>query len=288
MSINEALEFYMLQLAADGRSAHTRAQYRRHIRLLESLFPERQIEEITHVDLARFLVSPVATQRADGRLKKASAMNALRSSLRCFFAYLRDASLITSNPARLIRRAICGVPPPRALSKDEQERLLAALAAGEGWQAERDHALFALMLRTGIRLSSALGLDVEDVDLDRGEVRLRRVKGDREETVFLSRGLIQHLQRFVADQRTGPLFASRHGGRLSTRQAQRRLAVWLARAGVTRVASPHSLRHGFATELYRRTGDLLLVKEALGHRSVTSTLAYTTVSPGRLRIALDT
>lgn len=202
MSIDEALSFYLLQLEADGRSVHTRAQYARHIKLVSRFFPEHKLEELTHVDFARFLTSAIATHRADGRTKKATSMNGLRTSVRAFFGYLNAAGMIPSNPARLVRRAMCGAPLPRALSQEEQGRLLTTLASATGWQAERDHALFHLMLATGVRLSSALALDVEDVDLERGEITLHHAKGDITQRVFLGREIGEHLRRFITG-RTG-------------------------------------------------------------------------------------
>ena len=85
----------------------------------------------------------------------------------------------------MIRRAICGPPPPRTLSEDEQRRFLAVLTNSAGFEAHRDHAMFDLMLSTGIRLSSALSLDDRDVDLERDEVTLRSTKGDRPVVVYL-------------------------------------------------------------------------------------------------------
>ena len=114
-------------------------------------------------------------------------MNAIRSSLKCFFSYAHRAGYVPQDPARLIRRAICGAPPPRWLSEVDQERLVVAMAAGMREPDRRDHMLFHLMLATGIRLGSALGLDVEDVELDQGEILLRQAKGNRVERVFLNR-----------------------------------------------------------------------------------------------------
>ena len=87
----------------------------------------------------------------------------------------------------MIRRAMCGAPPPRSMSDEEQGRLLLALSQGVGPEAKRDRALFVLMLGSGIRLGSALALEVGDVDLERGELQLRRTKGDCPMSVPLGR-----------------------------------------------------------------------------------------------------
>lgn len=284
MTIDEALSYFLLQLEADGRSIHTRSQYRIHIGLLARSMPGVSVRDVTHIHLAQFLVSRAVTHRADGQPKKTTSVNAVRTSLRTFFGYLSSADVIPSNPARLIRRAKCGAPPPRSLSSADGERLLATLARASGWQAERDYALFHLLLSTGVRIGSALALDAEDVDLERGELLLRCTKGDRPGVVYLNEGIRKHLATYIKD--AGPLFLSRQNRRMCSRQAQVRLAQWLERAGVARRVSPHGLRHSFATALYARTGDVFLVKESLTHRSITSTLIYATRDVESLRRAL--
>ena len=290
MNVLDALDRYLVQLEADGRSPHTIGQYRRHVRLLASWLSAEghsaDLRDLDHEVLARFLASPAARTRPDGRPKKATATNALRSTMRTFFAWVHAAGYVGVNPARLVRRARCGSPPPRALSEDEQRRLLDTLAAADGPEAERDHALFHVMLGTGIRVGSAVALDVEDLDLDAGVLYLRQAKGDRPERVFLSRGSVDHLRRFIGERTGGPLFPARGGRAMTTRHVNRRLQRWLKAAGIERPASCHSLRHAFATSMYRRCRDVLLVKEALRHRSIVSTLVYAQVDEDRLRAAL--
>ena len=142
------------------------------------------------------------------------------------------------------------------------------------------------MLATGLRFGSAVALDVGDLDLDAGEVTVRRSKGDREERVFLRRDVCELLREFLGERTGGPLFRTRQGRRLTVRQVRRRLGEWLEKAGVQRKVGPHGLRHAFALGLYARTGDVLLVQRALCHRSLTSTLVYARASDERLRAAV--
>jgi len=291
MKILEALAKFQTQLEADGRSHHTIAQYRRHIRTLAHWLATQahsgEIEAIGHETIASFLSSTQARTRPDGRIKKATAMNAMRSTIRTFFRYLHEAGYVSINPARLVRRAVCGSPPPRALSEDEATRLMDTLAQGEGPEEERDHAMFHTMLATGIRLGSAVALEVEDVDLVAGELHLRTMKGDRSEKVFLNKAIRDHLRRFIGSRTTGPLFPGNHGSHMSERHVQRRFRQWAERAGIGRGSSTHVLRHSLATSLYRRTGDIFLVKEALRHRSISSTMVYASMNENRLRAALE-
>jgi site-specific recombinase XerC len=289
MTIAEALERFLVQLEADGRSSHTVGQYRRHVvrfaqwAALEA--PGREeVAALDHVAIARFLASPWAKERAVGGQKKASSVNALRSSLRIFCAYLHQAGYLGQDPGRLVRRALCAVGPPKGLAAEEQERLLAVMAGAVGPEATRDHALFHLLLATGVRLSAALGLNVEDLDLAAGEITIR-TKGDRTERVFLGEAIREHLRSYIGDQASGPLFQARGDG-VCRRHVQRRLSEWARKAGIKRPVSPHALRHTFAMGLYQKTGDILVVKEALHHRSIGSTLVYAQATAERVRDAI--
>jgi integrase/recombinase XerD len=105
-------------------------------------------------------------------------------------------------------------------------------------------------------------------------------------TVFLRAELVDLLGAAVEGRRSGPVFASRDGGHLTPRHVQRRFSKWLAKAGVRGRYSPHSCRHSFALGLYERTGDVLLVQAALGHRAISSTLVYARASAERVRAAV--
>ena len=165
--------------------------------------------------------------------------------------------------------------------------MLEALRTADGAEAERDRVLIELMLATGVRLSSALALAVEDVDLERGTLLLREVKGGRQERVILGAQARQLLRDFLADRTSGPVFRAKAGTRITARQAQRRFRHWREKAGIQESVTPHSLRHAFAMRLYEATGDLPLVKAALGHRSIASTLVYADADTGRIRLALE-
>ncbi len=222
MTIDDALARFLVQLEADCRSPHTTGQYRRHVRLLGAWWrdvgPGGAVDAVSHEDIARFLASPQARTRRDTGAKKATSMNTLRSTLRGFFRYLHAAGHIPEDPTRLTRRALCATPPPNGLSADEEARFLDVLSRAEGPVAERDHAMFHLMLATGLRLGSAIALDRDDVDLDRAEIAVRSTKGNRPDRVFLGTAIRDHLAKYIADRGPGPLFTSRGGRRMSHRR----------------------------------------------------------------------
>lgn len=141
--------------------------------------------------------------------------------------------------------------------------------------------LVRLLLGAGLRIGSAVGLDIDDVHIERGELAIRRAKGDRPETVILSSDLVLRLRRFIGDRTDGPLFTTAEGDRLTTRQAARRFAATGA------PGSLHGLRHDFATRLLAKTGDVALVQAALRHRSIASTMVYARVGTERVRAAIE-
>ncbi len=288
MQLQDALGHFQVQLAADGRSEHTRKQYERHvvalIDWLNATGRTTDVGNITPTIVAEFFASNAARASARGGMKKATTANAQRTSLRCFLRWMHESGLATTNAARLLKRARCAAPPPRALHDDEQQRLLAVLAAATGTEVERDRMLVELLLGTGIRIGSALGLDIADIDFDHGEINLRSTKNNRPTTVLMPTGIAEKLKTFVAGSTTGPVFLA-GDRRISMRHAQRRLGRWLAAAEI-RGRSAHALRHSFATRVYSSTGDLQLTQIALGHATIASTVIYARLDRARLREAV--
>jgi site-specific recombinase XerD len=140
------------------------------------------------------------------------------------------------------------------------------------------------LLGTGIRIGSALALDVGDIDFTHGEIGLRTAKNDRPTTVVLSGALAKKLRTFLGKRTDGAVFLAQDQ-RISMRHAQRRLSQWFAKASIVG-KSAHSCRHAFAGSLLARTGDLRLVQAALNHSSIVSTCIYTTVDKAKLRAAV--
>ena len=280
MHIQDALARYATQLAANGRSSHTLAQVTRHIVLFEHWLVQEDrpctVGEIDHEDIACFLASDTVRLRADGEPRKASSANALRSSLRAFFRFLHDADFVRRDPARLVQRARVGPRIPRGMSEVEEAKLRGALGQAVTHAEKRDRALFELMLTTGLRVGSAVALRIEDCEFESGELRVTTMKGGRELLVYASVEVGELLTELIGERRRGWVFQGQAKSPLTPRHVQRRLQLWLERAGVRRAFSPHALRHTFATRLYRETRDLLLVQESLGHASVLSTTVYAT------------
>jgi integrase/recombinase XerC len=288
VDLQAALQAFLLQLQADGRSPHTIGQYRRHVTALGTWLTATgtatDVASLTPEVLARFFASEAARTSCRGGPKRATSTNAMRTSVRCFAAHLHAAGSVAANPARLLRRARCAPPPPKALRPDEDLRLTAALAAAAGTEGERDRLLIDLLRGSGIRIGSAIALDVGDIDFVHGEVTLRTAKNDRPTTAVLPAAVASRLREHVGTRTDGPVFRA-GDRRICLRHAQRRVADWFSRAGI-QGRSAHALRHTFATGLLARTGDLRLVQAALNHASIASTTIYAAVDRARLRALL--
>lgn len=177
---------------------------------------------------------------------------------------------------------------PKVLSTDEQARVLDRLD-GRSLCSHRNRALIRIMLATGLRAGEAVALRPEHVDLRARRLVVREGKGAKDRQLWFGDEVAAELRAWEERRpRSDYLFPTRHGGQLSTRYLRamvKRVAREAEVAEWERV-SPHTLRHTFATHLYRKTKDLRLVQKALGHASVQTTQVYTHLVDDELEAAL--
>jgi len=196
------------------------------------------------------------------------------------------------NPAAWIKIKRYDREAPSFLSPAEVKALLKAVAARKGETADRDLVMLRVLLGTGIRLAELVGLDIGDVHLDQKQLRIRRTKGGKPQVRFLNTELRGVLRKYIQRRRkilaeTDALFLSNRNRRISTRQVQERMGLWLTWAELDGKITVHGLRHTFATLLYGRTKNLLLVAKALGHSRVTTTQVYAHITDDDLEDALE-
>ena len=289
MRLNKAIEQFQIQLRADGRSPHTVAAYMRELRLFEGWIGRgKNIETITPADIAGFFTSDIALNTVDGQSRTTVSLNRLKTTIRAFFNYISEAGIIDSSPARLVKSKPCQRKSPVTLTDSERRALLDTIAKSSDTLGKRDFAIVSLLLGTGIRLASLVALDASDIDFKEGTINITS-KGGRTETVFINAALRRILSSYIRAHGisgASPLFQASGGNRLCARQVQYRISQWMRDAGITHQASVHTLRHTFATRLYRMTGDLRLVQRALGHRQVTTTEIYTHLCDQSLKKAI--
>ena len=232
------------------------------------------------------------------------------SSVRAFCRFLVKRGVLAGNPAAAIRGPKKPKGLPRALDVDDAFRLVEAptttgrtahrtLSAAEEARHQllrlRDQALLELIYSTGLRVSEACGLDVTDIDRDRYGVPIvlvRRGKGNKSREVPLGGAADRALAAYLPARRElkatdNALFVNAAGERLTPRSVQRMVKRWTIAGGVHANATPHGLRHSFATHLLDEGVDLLSIQELLGHASLSSTQIYTKVSLDHLMKVYD-
>jgi len=232
------------------------------------------------------------------------------SSVRAFCEFLVRRGALAGNPAAAVRGPKKKKALPRALDVDDAFRLVEAptstgrtshrtLSASEEARHAllrlRDAALLELLYGTGLRVSEAVALDLDDVDRDRYQTPMllvRRGKGNKSRQVPLGgaadRALVAYLPARRALGASGQaLFVNAVGERLTARSVQRLTKRWTIAGGVHATATPHGLRHSFATHLLDEGVDLRAIQELLGHASLASTQIYTKVSLDHLMKVYD-
>jgi len=209
------------------------------------------------------------------------------ASLRSFFHYLHLKGKLTNFPLMSLRGPKLERRIPSFLEEDEVRRLLES-AGRKNFFSLRDRAALELLYGTGMRVAELVDLDLENVDL-REEIVKIKGKGNKERMVPLGRyaldALIHYLEEREGKIQPGAkaLFINKSGTRLSDRAVRKRLDKYLELAGIYKSASPHTLRHSFATHLINRGADLRSVQELLGHERISTTQVYTHVYPKRLK-----
>lgn len=244
--------------------------------------------------------SPTAVRGWLGREAGSSGPTSIArklSTLRSFYRFLVKEGVAAANPAR----AVQAPRRPRRLPEVLPEADVAALLdspADAGALSLRDRAFLELLYSSGLRVSELTGLDLDDLDLADGLVRVLG-KGRKERVVPVGGPAREALRRWIDEgrpallagrdgaQARGALFVNYRGGRLTARSVARRLDRWVTAAGLPRHVHPHVLRHCFATHLLGNGADLRGIQELLGHASLSTTQRYTHLDWKRLAEVYD-
>jgi tyrosine recombinase XerC len=293
--VQDALDRYVKHLIAErNASPHTVSNYRREIAQFMTFAQGQGVmawEAVTPALLRQWL----ALLHNQGYVK-ASVVRRI-SELRAFYTYLRRHDLVTTNPVLAISAPKLPQRLPRPLTREEIDALLAAPDAATP-QGQRDRAMLELLYAGGLRVSELLALDLNQLDLTQGQVRVLG-KGAKERVALIGRPAIEALRGYLADGRvrlasvgsgTGipppkspAVFLNRFGQRLSISMFTRTLSDYAAAVGIEHKVTPHMFRHSFATHLLDGGADLRSVQELLGHEQASTTQIYTQVSQNQLR-----
>lgn len=286
----DALQHWLAaEKALKGASDNTLAAYQSDVVRFVSFLTLHHGEAQGLAPLARITVPDMRSWMASERGRGTSARSLARalSAVKTFYRWLSaregfdPAAVLSVRPPKFQKKL------PRPLSVDAAQEVLGAidLQSPEPWVAARDTAIVTLLYGCGLRISEALSLTGADAPLT--EVLRITGKGGKERLVPVvpaARQAVESYRKVCPHDLTpeAPLFRGVRGGALSPRPVQKVMQQVRMQLGLPASATPHALRHSFATHLLNAGGDLRAIQELLGHAALSTTQAYTAVDEARL------
>ena len=273
LGIAQAVEAFLRHMSvARGVSPHTLRAYGSDLAQFSEFAERSGLTDLAQVELP-FLRAFLASLQPMGYRKSTLARK--HAALRALFRWAFRQRLVPADSARALRT-------PRLM-----------LAPDDSPGGLRDRALLELLYASGVRASEAVALDLEDLDLHAGTVRINHGKGDQERIALLGRAAVEALGEYLragrpvlarhAKKAPEALLLNRWGGRLSDRGVRRVVERYATAVTASARLTPHVLRHSFATHLLENGADLRDVQELLGHKNLATTQVYTHVTVQRLR-----
>lgn len=269
LTVRQAVEGFM----ARDWSPNTRRNFEADLRRFVRDFGRRRADRVSSVELQGYLDGLTTARGGQERSVNPATYNRHYATLQNLFGWLERQEELDRSPMDKVERKRVGERQPRPMTPDQVEAFFARI------DSLRDRALFSLLYGSGLRVSEALDLSIEDLDLGEGTFRVMG-KGDRERIGYLSEATIKLIRRYLRERgrpTDGPLFESRQG-RLSYAMAYklfRRHAEGLETNG--KPLTIHQLRHTFGSE---RAGhmDALVLRDLMGHKSLRTTQQYAQVN----------
>ncbi len=276
MELPQLLDLFRQQLEGRNLSPYTVRNYTSDLSAFLRFLEQEGItlRDLTRQDFRRYLAHLHEEGVAPGSISRKI------SAVRSFLQFLRREGYLDHDPLVQVRgpKRLRRLPP--YLAPETVASLIEAASEGSPLGL-RDRALLELLYASGVRVSEAVGVDLDDLDLSEQTVRVRG-KGGKERLTLLGRPAAEALLRYLRDGRPhlakGPheraLFLNRDGSRLSVRSVQNIVRHYAQKAGISAHVWPHLLRHTFATHMLDGGADLRVVQELLGHASPTNTQIY--------------
>jgi integrase/recombinase XerD len=266
-----------------GYSSNTLAAYRNDLsQFLEFVKPKvASWEEVTH----HLIMNYIMVMKSDQEYASSTVARKV-AAIKSFFHHLVDVGRLEDDPTATLDSPKIRKRLPKAISAEELQILLAEPAEEETPKALRDRALLEVLYGTGLRVTELVSLDVEDVNLASGTLRVVRPKDKAGRIVpiheraieplreYLERGRIQLLR----DPQEKALFLNHRGRRLTRQGLWLIVKHYVREVGISEDITPHTLRHTFAAHLVEKKADLEYVQELLGHANISTTQVYTQVS----------
>ena len=287
MKIGEGVEQFLVYLEIEKQfSPYTKRSYKNDLLqfcdYLKSEFKVFDVERVSFKHIRNFVGSLIR-----GGFKNSSAERKL-AAIKSFFSFLTKKGYIKSNPARLVKSPKKEIRVPSFLTQEDAKRLM-NLNYGKKLTDVRNRTILELLYGTGMRAQELCQLDIDSINISRATVKVKG-KGGKERILPLGEVVFSVIQnyfnvreRLLKKKEEKALFLNKFGSRLSTRSLQRIVNKYIKKVAMLSKASPHTLRHTFATHLLERGADIRSVQELLGHSSLSTTQVYTHITVGRLK-----
>ncbi|MBE7636334.1 tyrosine-type recombinase/integrase [Sneathiella sp. P13V-1] len=271
-------------------SPHTLEAYDRDVREFLGFLSGHFGKELSLEDLNTLKAADIraflAVRKRDGLAQ--SSLARVLSSVKSFFKKLEKDKIIHVPALSTLRSPKIPASLPRPLTEADSKKLLATLELNpddDEWVIAQDVALFTLLYGAGLRINEALSLNISD--RPKGDSMSLVGKGGKERLVPILPVILSAMEEHLAllpfsKEAEDPLFRGKRGGRLGARQVQQKLQNLRRQLGLPETATPHALRHSFATHLLGAGGDLRTIQELLGHASLSITQRYTDLDTEKL------
>ena len=289
-ALRDALSAWLASIRAlDGAADNTVEAYGRDVSGYLAFLTAHFGEMSGMAAIRRVAISDMRAWMASERARGVSARSLARSlsAVRTFTAWLSEREGFDATAALSARTPRFQKKLPRPLSEDAAREMIGTveLQSATEWIAARDTAVVTLLYGCGLRISEALGLTGADYPLP--EILRIAGKGGKERIVPVLEAAQQAVEIYVRicpwPVEPGlPLFRGARGGKLNRRLVQKSMQAARMQLGLPATATPHAMRHSFATHLLSAGGDLRVIQELLGHSSLSTTQAYTAVETERL------
>jgi integrase/recombinase XerD len=295
--MRQQIEDFLHNLVIErGHSENTLVAYRndlgQFLEMLEAQSPPPESWSQVNQDM---VVAYLAQLRERGYASSTIARKV--AALKSFFQFEVHEGLVSDNPTSALDAPKVKKRLPRTLTGDDVERLLAAPAHEAGPKSLRDIALLELLYATGVRVTELVTLEMDDVNLAAGIVRVRHGKGGKERIIPIHERAVQALRDYIEKGRpvlirsnadTSALFLNHRGQRLTRQGAWLIIKDYAQAAGIQTPVTPHMLRHSFATHMLEsQKATLVDVQHFLGHANISTTQIYTQVTGEHKRRVYD-
>lgn len=267
------------------RSPLTVAAYERDLREFAAFLKGAPLKSVEATQIRQYIAHLFDARGYDSR-----TVCRKLSSIRALYRFLKITGVLENDPAFAIPGPSIAKRKPAPLKVNEVMKLLGTSLAGRSEEARlRDAAIMELFYASGMRRAELAGVRLENVDLAERTIRVTG-KGNKERTVLINRAAAQAIEAYlrVRPRSSDPaLFLGRGGKGMTPKHVWRIFQAIYRVSGIQKHASPHTLRHSFATHLVENGVDLETVRELLGHESLATTGIYLQLAMGHKRRAYD-